>query len=52
MRIQMLKYLNRVLDRNKPLFIFNTKNAPPTENVPDQSTPSFSMVDLVNDNNK
>ena len=47
-RVQMLRYLNQVLDRNKPLFWFGSKMNP---NGIDESveTPSFSMK-VLNEN--
>ena len=41
------KIFNRVMDRNKPLFLFNSKPMPPTEALNDNFTPSFSMVTLL-----
>jgi hypothetical protein len=42
----MLKFLNRVMDKNKPLFVFNTKlNNKDVLN--DAGTPSFSMIALI-----
>ena len=42
---EMLKFLNRVLDRNKPLFLFNSKVEDNREG--DTGTPSFSMIALI-----
>jgi hypothetical protein len=42
---EMLRFLNRVLDRNKPLFLFNSKVEDPREG--DTGTPSFSMIALI-----
>lgn len=45
----MLKLLNRVLDRNKPLFLFNSKHNA-REIAGDTGTPSFSMIALIENN--
>ena len=45
-RTEMLRYLNRVLDRNKPLFLFNSKMNS-HELAATTSTPSFSMIALI-----
>ena len=52
----MLRILNRVLDRNKPLFLFNSKlnlgNSNSNNEDGDSSlgTPSFSMIALIEKN--
>eukprot|EP00347_Sterkiella_histriomuscorum_P015642 403356252 len=45
----MLKMLNRVLDRNKPLFLFNSKHNV-VDSIGDTGTPSFSMIALIEKN--
>jgi hypothetical protein len=47
---EMLKFLNRVLDRNKPLFVFNSKLNVGTDYTGDTNTPSFSMIALIEKN--
>jgi hypothetical protein len=42
----MIKFLSRILDRNKPLFVFNSKLSNSHENN-DAGTPSFSMIALI-----
>lgn len=42
---EMLRFLNRVLDRNKPLFLFNSKVDDNRDG--DTGTPSFSMIALI-----
>jgi len=45
---QMIRYLSRVADRNKPLFVFNQKiNCGDTSDEDDTGTPSFSLVALI-----
>jgi hypothetical protein len=48
-REDMIKFLNRLLDRNKPLFLFNSK-ATVKDTIGDSGTPSFSMVALIDKN--
>ena len=46
---EMIRFLSRILDRNKPLFVFNTRlNA--EEDGSGQGTPSFSMITLIHEN--
>ena len=45
-RDEMIRFLNRVLDRNKPLFVFNSK-ASGNDAFGDTGTPSFSMIALI-----
>lgn len=45
-REDMIGFLNRVLDRNKPLFVFNHK-ANNSNRIGDAGTPSFSMIALI-----
>ncbi len=47
-RKQMLQLMNRVMDRTKPLFVFNSKEPDEydDEESDEASTPSFSMVAL------
>lgn len=45
----MLKLLNRVLDRNKPMFLFNSKHNA-IDSFGDTGTPSFSMIALIEKN--
>ena len=42
----MIRFLSRILDRNKPLFMFNSK-INNVENLNDAGTPSFSMIALI-----
>ena len=43
----MIRYLSRVADRNKPLFVFNQKiNLGGDSSDDDTGTPSFSLVAL------
>ena len=45
---QMIRYLSRVADRNKPLFVFNQKlNLGGDSSEDDTGTPSFSLVALI-----
>ena len=46
---QMIRYLSRVADRNKPLFVFNQKLnlGGDTSDEDDTGTPSFSLVALI-----
>ena len=45
----MIRFLSRILDRNKPLFVFNTRlNADDDENG--AGTPSFSMISILHEN--
>lgn len=48
---QMLRYLSRVADRNKPLFVFNQKLnlGGDSSDDSDTGTPSFSLVALIHD---
>jgi len=45
----MIRYLSRVADRNKPLFVFNQKLRlrDDSSSSDDAGTPSFSMVTLI-----
>ena len=46
---EMIRFLSRILDRNKPLFVFNTRlNA--EEDAEGAGTPSFSMITLIHEN--
>ena len=46
---EMIRFLSRILDRNKPLFVFNTRlNA--EEGGDGAGTPSFSMITLIHEN--
>lgn len=46
---EMIRFLSRILDRNKPLFVFNTRlNA--EEDEDGAGTPSFSMITLIHEN--
>lgn len=47
---EMLKFLNRVLDRNKPLFLFNSKLNMGIDSHGDTGTPSFSVITLIEKN--
>jgi len=42
----MIRFLSRILDRNKPLFIFNT-HLGDNDNESGTGTPSFSMLTLI-----
>ena len=45
----MIRFLSRILDRNKPLFVFNTRlNYEEEGDGP--GTPSFSMITLIHEN--
>ena len=45
---QMLRYMSRVADKNKPLFVFNQKlNLNDLVDESDTGTPSFSLVALM-----
>jgi len=45
---QMIRYLSRVADRNKPLFVFNQKiNLGGDSSDDDVGTPRFSLVALI-----
>lgn len=45
---QMIRYLSRLADRNKPLFVFNQKlNLGGDSSDSDTGTPSFSLVALI-----
>jgi hypothetical protein len=45
----MIRFLSRILDRNKPLFVFNTRlNADDDENG--VGTPSFSVISILHEN--
>ncbi len=41
----MIRFLSRILDRNKPLFVFNSKLSNTHDN--NAGTPSFSMIALI-----
>ena len=45
---EMIRFLSRILDKNKPLFVFNTRLGNDSEN--DAGTPSFSMITLIHEN--
>ena len=45
----MVHFLHRVLDRNKPLFLFNS-NPNIDDTFGDAGTPSFSMIALIENN--
>lgn len=45
----MIRFLNRILDRNKPLFVFNTRLGA-DEDGGGAGTPSFSMITLIHEN--
>lgn len=45
----MIRFLSRILDRNKPLFVFNTRLAD-DDNESGAGTPSFSMITLIHEN--
>ena len=47
-RDDMIKFLDRVMDKNKPLFVFNSKAG--SQLVRDTGTPSFSMIALIEKN--
>ena len=42
---EMVRFLSRILDRNKPLFVFNTRVNNDDDNG--AGTPSFSMITLI-----
>jgi hypothetical protein len=44
----MVRFLSRILDRNKPLFVFNTRVNNNDDNG--AGTPSFSMITLIQEN--
>lgn len=48
---QMIRYLSRVADRNKPMFVFNQKLnlGGDSDDDSDTGTPSFSLVALIRD---
>lgn len=48
---QMIRYLSRVADRNKPMFVFNQKLnlGRDSSDDSDTGTPSFSLVALIHD---
>jgi hypothetical protein len=48
---QMIRYLSRVADRNKPMFVFNQKLnlGGESDDDSDTGTPSFSLVALIRD---
>ena len=45
----MIRYLSRILDRNKPLFVFNTRLGA-NDSQDGLGTPSFSMITLIHEN--
>jgi hypothetical protein len=45
---EMIRFLSRILDRNKPLFVFNTRLG--EEEDSGYGTPSFSMITLIHEN--
>ena len=46
----MVRFLSRILDRNKPLFVFNTRCNNDDDNG--AGTPSFSMITLIQENDR
>lgn len=46
---EMIRFLSRILDRNKPLFVFNTRMAD-DDCESGEGTPSFSMITLIHEN--
>lgn len=44
----MIRFLSRILDKNKPLFVFNTRLGNDSDN--EAGTPSFSMITLIHEN--
>lgn len=49
---EMLRFLNRVLDRNKPLFLFNSRMNPGGGAEHEEAgTPSFSVITLIEKSN-
>ena len=48
---QMIRYLSRVADRNKPMFVFNQKLklGGTSSDDSDTGTPSFSLVALIHE---
>ena len=46
---EMIRFLSRILDRNKPLFVFNTRLGA-DEDGDGAGTPSFSMITLIHEN--
>jgi len=46
---EMIRFLSRILDRNKPLFVFNTR-LNHDEDGGGAGTPSFSMLTLIHEN--
>ena len=49
MKKEMIRYLSRILDKNKPLFVFNARLGDESEN--ECGTPSFSMITLIQEEN-
>ena len=45
----MIRYLSRILDRNKPLFVFNTRLGK-NDSGDRLGTPKFSMITLIHEN--
>lgn len=46
---EMIRFLSRIMDRNKPLFVFNTRlNG--AEKESGANTPSFSVITLIHEN--
>ena len=46
---EMVRFLSRILDRNKPLFVFNTRlNRDDLDSG--YGTPSFSVITLIHEN--
>jgi hypothetical protein len=45
----MIRFLSRILDRNKPLFVFNTR-LNDDEDESGVGTPSFSIITLLHEN--
>ena len=46
---EMIRYLSRILDRNKPLFVFNTRLGN-NDSGDGLGNPSFSMITLIHEN--
>ena len=46
---EIIRFLSRIMDRNKPLFVFNTR-VNPDDDENGAGTPSFSMITLIHEN--
>ena len=46
---EMVRFLSRILDRNKPMFVFNTK-INRDDNDSGYGTPSFSVISIIHEN--